>query len=341
MKTVLVAGGAGYIGCRLVPALLEKGYKVIVQDKLIFGKEGISEQLDRIRLVTGDIRQLDRSVLEGVNAVINISGLSNDPTADYNPTANFAMNTDASIRLAEMCVEEGISRYVFASTCSVYYTETPIDTMQTEESEVDPQAHYSKSKFQAELGIVGLTSDSFCPVALRKGTVYGWSPRMRYDLVVNTFTKDAFQNRRLTIHAGGKMWRPMINIDDAVDAYILALERDENAVRGQIFNILIDNYRVVDIARMVRGALERRHGVKIDLNVQNVGTSRSYRVDGTKAAKVLGFNPCREIPNSLDAIWDHLEGGADPNEPVFYNITWLELLCDMERRLQDMGGTVF
>lgn len=341
MKTILVAGGAGYVGCRLVPALLDKGYNVVVHDKLLFGKEGLSGCTNQIKLLTGDLRDASPEMLRGADAVINLAGLSNDPTANYNPEANRAMNTDAAIRLGEMCVAVGIKRYILASSCSVYYTEVPADVLFTEDFAVDPKAHYSRSKFAAEQGVLGLISDRFCPIVFRKGTLYGWSPRMRYDLVVNTFTKDAFRHRMLTVHAAGKMWRPMLHVDDAVDAYILALEAPEDRVRGQILNVLIDNYRVIDIARMVRGQLERTQGVKIDLNTQNVGVSRSYKADGTKARKLLGFKPGRTIPDSIGAMWEHLESGVDPDDPRFYNIAWLELLTEMERRLNEMGGRVF
>ena len=341
MKKVFVAGGAGYVGCRLVPALLENGYQVIVQDKLLFGKEGLNSSIKKVELITGDIRNLQPAALNGVDVVINLAGLSNDPTANYNPEANRAANTDAAIRLANMCIEKGVPRYILASSCSVYYTEVPVDTVYHEDSAVEPKAYYSASKRAAELGLQSLVRDSFCPVILRKGTVYGWSPRMRYVLVVNTLTKDAFQHRLLTVHAGGKMWRPMVHIDDAVDAYLLALEAADKNVRGQIFNIVGDNYRVIDIAKMVRGQLERTQGVKIDLNIQNVGVSRSYRCDGRKAREILGFKPARTIPDSVPEMWEHLEGGIDPNDPRFYNIAWIELLCEMEKRLSEMGGTVF
>jgi nucleoside-diphosphate-sugar epimerase len=341
LKTVLVAGGAGYVGCRLVDALLARQYRVIVSDKLMFGKETLTPVLDSITLVPGDIRDAAPELLDGVDAVINVSGLSNDPTANYNPAANKAMNTDAAIALARLCVERGVRRYVLASSCSVYYTEIPVDTVFSEEDDVDPQSHYSSSKFEAEKGVLALASARFSPVVLRKGTLFGWSPRMRYDLVVNTLTKDAFRDRRLIVHAGGKMWRPMLHVDDAVDAYIASIEADDASVGGQVFNVLGDNYRVIDIAKMVRGHLERAQGVTLDLLIQNVGTARSYRVDGSKARRVLGIDPRRTIPESLDAIWQHLESGIDPNDSRFYNIVWLELLCDMERRLTDMGGHVF
>jgi nucleoside-diphosphate-sugar epimerase len=183
-----------------------------------------------------------------------------------------------------------------------------------------------------------LTDGKFCAVALRKGTVFGQAPRMRYDLVVNTFTRDAFAKRRLTIHAGGRMWRPMLHIDDAVEAYRMAIEAPEEAVRGRIFNVLSDNYQVIKLAHEVRRALEGHKGIRLDLDVQQVGVSRSYRVDGTRFGEAVGFAPKHAMSAAVDEMWDNLEMGVDYEEAIYYNIRWLELLCSMERRLQAMGG---
>ncbi|MCO6437410.1 MAG: SDR family oxidoreductase [Phycisphaerae bacterium] len=338
---VLVTGGAGYIGCRLIPALLTDGHNVRVVDKLIFGDGGLAPVRDRIELIPGDILALPPSALKDMDAVVHLAGLSNDPTAEFNPAANKAMNTDATIRIGEMAKKAGVKRFVFASSCSIYYTMNPDNEMRSEEFPVDPQAPYSWSKRQAEIGLLNLTDSNFCPVMLRKGTVYGQSPRMRYDLVINTFTRDAYSKRRLTLHAGGRMWRPMLHIDDAVDAYRIALSAPEAKVKGQIFNALSDNYPVIKLAHEVRRTLEGHKGIRLDLDLQPVGISRSYRVDGDRFRNALGFNPQHEMGRSVDEMWDELEGGIDIDNPIYYNIRWLELLCDMETRLKAMGGSVF
>jgi len=338
---VLVTGGAGYIGCRLVPALLEAGHSVRVVDKLQFGVEGLAACHDRISVIAGDVRTLDPKHLEGMDAVVHLAGLSNDPTAEYNPEANKAVNLDGTIRMAELAKQHGARRFVFASSCSIYYTETPDDELRTEDTPVAPHAPYSWSKRQAEIGLMALADHHFCPVALRKGTVFGQSPRMRYDLVVNTFTRDAYAKRRLNIHAGGRMWRPMLHIDDAVSAYLTVLTAPEEAVRGQIFNVLSDNFEVLKLAHEVRRALEGHKGIRLDLEIQQVGVSRSYRVDGQRFQQRLDFTPQHQIGSAVDEMWDALECGVDIEDPIYYNIRWLELLCDMERRLDAMGGSVF
>lgn len=338
---VLVTGGAGYVGARLVPALLKAGHRVRVLDKLLFGAEALAACQDNIELIPGDVRTSPGTVMKGIEAVIHLAGVSNDPTAEYNPQANKSVNTDATIRLAQQAKEAGVRRFVFASSCSVYYSHNPDENMRHEDYPVDPQAPYSWSKRHAELGILPLADDHFHPVALRKGTVYGQSARMRYDLVVNTFTRDAFAKRCLTLHAGGRMWRPLLHIDDAVAGYLAVLQAPEKVISGQIFNMLSDNYQVLKVAHEVRRALEGSKGIRLDLNIQQVGVSRSYRVSGDKFSKTVGFEPRHEIGAAAGEMWDVLEEGCDVDKPIYYNIRWFELLTDMQRRLEAMGGSVF
>lgn len=348
-KRVLVTGGAGYIGCVLVPKLLAKGYKVRVLDKMVFGDGGLDTVRDEIEFVRGDIRDLSAPgpmsvvTLRGMDVVIHLAGLSNDPTAEYNPAANRAINTQGTIDLAKQCKAAGIPRFLFASSCSVYYTMEPGDTLRDEEYPINPQAPYSQSKYEAETGLLALTSDTFHPTILRQGTVFGPSPRMRYDLVVNAFTKDAYLHRKLTVHAGGQMWRPMLHIEDVCDAYIACLEAPEESIRGQVFNVLgtwngTENYQVVDIAEEVQQSLLDNRGIQLDLEVRKAGASRSYRVSGEKFRQTLGWSPDCSIRGAAEDMWDQLVETADPNDPIYYNIRWLELLEGMRERLDAMGG---
>jgi nucleoside-diphosphate-sugar epimerase len=188
--TVLITGGAGYIGAVLTPMLLDRGYRVRVLDRLYWGRSPLAGYEDRVELLHGDVREVDAAALAGVDAVVHLAGLSNDPTAEWAPEANWQMNALATERLADACLAAGVHRLTYGSSCSVY-DGLPAGTVYDERAEVQPRGAYSTSKHYGELRLIERAGPGFCPVILRQGTVYGYSPRMRYDLVVNTFLKDA------------------------------------------------------------------------------------------------------------------------------------------------------
>ncbi len=336
---ILVVGGAGYVGSVLVRELLEKGYAVKVLDRMFFGDIGIKDVRDRIELIVDDVRQFDESILDDVQSIINLSGLSNDPTAEYNPKANFEMNTVAAESLAMKAKERGIKRHVYASSCSVYYVPAGVDAedvLLDENTPVDPKAAYSKSKYEAEKRLLALADDNFSPVIFRKGTIFGFSPRMRYDLVVNTFLKCAFEDGELNLHYGGEMWRPLVDIQDAASAYILALEAPEDKVSGQVFNIATKNYRVSELALMVYQILQDNHvdvNIKSDYRYKGV---RSYRVSTEKADEILGFRPKITLRESIINMIENIQeyGYTDFSHPRYYNIGWMKLLEEAQEIIQ-------
>jgi nucleoside-diphosphate-sugar epimerase len=338
MGKVLVTGGAGYGGSVLVRRLLETGKDVSILEKFYFGRESIEEIAGHIEIINGDVRSFDLDHLNEVEAIIHLAGLSNDPMAEYNPKANWNINLLGTQRLAQACKEYGIERFIFASSCSIYHSYEPNDGMRDENSVVRPTAPYSLSKYKAEQTLLDLADNSFCPVILRKGTIYGSSPRMRYDLVVNTFAKDAFLKRRLIVHSGGRVWRPLLHVEDAADAYVACLLAPKELIRGQIFNVLTANYRVLDLAHEVRRTIEQKKGVRLDLDIQEVGVARSYRVCSEKLSKTLGFHPKGKVSEAVCAMWDELENSKDPTHPIHYNIRWIELLHEMESRLRVIGS---
>jgi nucleoside-diphosphate-sugar epimerase len=332
-QKILVAGGAGYIGCVLVPRLLERGYEVRVLDRLYFGEDPLESFRDRIELVRADVREIPEDALDGVDGVINLSGLSNDPTAEFDPDANWQMNAVATETLGQMCVERGIERFVFASSCSLYDGLPP--GMWDETAPIQPRAAYATSKRYGEEALLKLVDEGLCPVLLRNGTVYGWSPRMRFDLVVNTFVKDALLNGRLNLHGGGWMWRPLVEVRDVSDAMIAAYEAPTEKVRGEIFNVLHSNYQIRELAMLVAGSVQLT-GRTITLEETPAPKlTRDYECSNSKMSSRLGFIPSRSV---LEAVTDLLEkidheDRAQLTDPRAYNIRWLELLTQVKPQL--------
>ncbi len=345
MSKILLVGGAGYVGAVLAEELLERGYAVKILDRLYYGEDGLRDVRDRVELIVGDMRTVGPEVLEGVDAVVNLGGLSNDPTAEYNPQANYEMNTVATRKLAEFCKQQGVRRYVFASSCSIYdrgVGDDRKDILLDETAEVTPRAAYSRSKYEAERCLLELADQDFCPVILRKGTIYGFSPRMRYDLVVNTFVKDALSKGALALHYGGEMWRPLVDVRDVARAYIVCLEAEAEKVRGEIFNVSFQNVRISELALRVREAL-RQVGVQVDIRPDySYKGVRSYRVSAQKIERVLGVHPKVTIEDSVVDMVEKIRryGYTDFDNPRYYNIRWMRLLEEAHKVIR-VTGSVF
>jgi nucleoside-diphosphate-sugar epimerase len=342
---ILVTGGAGYVGSVLVRNLLSLGHSVRVVDTLWFGDYLGSHQ--RLELITGDLRLLENRWLDDVSAVIHLAGFSNDPTADFAPDLNNQHNVVATRQLAEAVAakalrEERQIKFLFASSCSVYHGPTmrgdsAIEEM-TEERPVAPTSNYSKAKRLAELELLRVADrvSSFAPIIVRKGTIFGPSPRMRFDLVVNAFCLDAWNKRLLTVHGRGEMWRPLLHIQDAVDAYTRLLSAPVDQVRGEIFNLVYKNYRILELAHLVAKVLGQHRGVSIQVerDFSPNTNGRSYYVSGEKAEAATGFRPGRGATEAIIGIWDALEQGEFGPGPEsnsrFFNIRCLSEILNMK-----------
>ena len=338
--TVLVTGGAGYIGCVLSERLLERGYRVRVLDRMYWGEEPLQRVRDRVELVVADVRELPPGALEGVDRVIHLAGLSNDPTAEYDPAANWQMNALATEALGSACVGAGIERLVFASSCSLYDGLPP--GMHHEGTEIEPRGAYATSKRYAEERLLSLVEEGLCPVILRNGTVYGYSPRMRFDLVVNTFVKDALVQERLDLHGGGWMWRPLVDVKDVADAMIAAMEAPADLVRGEIFNVLHSNYQIRELAMLVAGSIQLL-GRSVTLREQPLPPrTRSYECSNAKLSERLHFNPTHSVVEAVSDLLGRIDlaDRAKLSDPRYYNIRWLELLHEVSPRIERFGSVL-
>src|SRR3954451_5692818 len=323
-QRILLAGGAGYIGCILAERLLERGYKVRILDRLWWGEEPLAHIRDRIEVVNADVRDVPSEALEDIDAVINLSGLSNDPTAEYDPDANWQMNAVATESLGKACVERGIKRFVFASSCSLYDGLPP--GMHDETAPIQPRGAYATSKRYGEEALLDLVDKGLDVGIVRNGTVYGWSPRMRYDLVVNTFVKDALLKGRLDLHGGGWMWRPLVDVRDCADAMIALMEAPAEKIRGEVFNVLHSNYQIRELAMLVAGSVQML-GREVKLAEAPLPSLvRDYECSNAKLSVMLGFNPSRSVVHAVEELLSRIDMTdlASLDDARYYNIRWLE-----------------
>lgn len=337
---ILVTGGAGYIGSVLVQKLADRGYKVRIFDRFYFGKKHLAHLGKSVDLVVGDVRRFDPKYLNSVDAIIHLAALSNDPTAEFNPKANWEINYLSTKKLAADAKRAGITKFVFASSCSVYYTSvTKVKRTFEEGDKINPQAPYSLSKKMAEQAILALADKKFMPTILRAGTLYGFSPRMRYDLVVNTMVKDVISKRTIMVLARGEQWRPLVDIGDLVKIYLAVLEAPEYKVAGQIFNVVFDNFKVKEIAKHVQKALDGTPRIKID-RIQDFLNDRSYKVSGQKLGKVLGIRAKISIEDSVKNMVKNIKkfGYLDFEHPKYYNISWMMTLAEIDREIFASGS---
>jgi len=337
---ILVTGGAGYIGCVLAERLLARGYEVRILDRLYWGEAPLEGFSDRIELFVADVRELPEAALGGIDAVIHLAGLSNDPTAEYDPEANWQMNALATEKLGEACVESGVERLVFASSCSLYDGLPP--GMHHEGAPIAPRGAYATSKRYGEEKLLALVERGLCPVILRNGTVYGHSARMRFDLVVNTFVKDALLQERLLLHGGGWMWRPLVDVRDCADAMIQALESPADLVRGQIFNVVHSNYQIRELAMLVAGSVQLTGRTVALEEVPAPELTRDYECSNEKLSRTLGFIPRHSVVEAVADLLSKLDltDRTMLTDPRHYNIRWLELLHEVQPRMERFGSVL-
>jgi len=319
---ILITGGAGYVGSELARYLLKKGHKIAILDNFRFGEEPIKDIKDKITIIKGDLIKLQKEfLLKGTDAVIHLAATSKEPTSLYNSKYTLELNYFATKRLADICKEQGV-KFIYASSCSVYFSYSlpkipDVDKeywkldkelpLMKETDVINPISPYSISKRASEEYLLEIADEKFHPVILRKGTIFGLSHRMRFDLVVNALVKTSFFNNKITVLKG--IYRPLVDLQTVLRAYEKALKIDST----EIINIFDFNIRLIDLANKVADALQ----INPEITIKEVEVERNYRADDTKMKK-FGIKAVRPFQDAVKEIQEFLKENPE-DKPIYYN----------------------
>lgn len=305
---VFVTGACGYKGTVLVPKLLAQGHDVVAFDIMWFGN--FLKPHPRLKVVNGDIRNIDNVDLDGIDAIVHLSSVANDPCGDLNPKVTWEISALATMQLADKAVRRGIKRFIYASSGSVYGIKEELQV--TEDLELRPVSEYNKTKMVAERVLLSYAEDMTVQI-IRPATVCGYSPRMRLDVSVNMLTMQALTNRRITVFGGGQV-RPNIHIDDITDLYVFMLDHPQH--KG-VFNAGFENISILDIAERVAEQVET------EIIVSESNDPRSYRVNSDKLL-ATGFRPKKSVNDAIREIIQKQRAGELKDEDQFHNLKWMQ-----------------
>jgi nucleoside-diphosphate-sugar epimerase len=326
VKTVYVTGGAGYVGAALVPELLNAGYQVKVLDLYLYGDDVLEPARGNPGLeeINGDMRDvaLLRRTIAGCDAVIHLACISNDPSFELDPNLGKSINYDAFVDLVRIAKDSGVKRFIYASSSSVYGIKAEQNVQ--EDLPLEPLTDYSKYKAMCEEVLMKERTPGFTTLIVRPSTVCGYSRRLRLDVIVNILTNHAVNERRIKVFGGDQM-RPNIHIDDMVRLYLHALEWDDEAIDGKIYNVGYHNFRVRDIASMVRNVV----GKDIEIITTPTDDNRSYHVSSERIRRDLGFEAKRSLEDAVRDLQDAFKSGLIPNSMTddrYYNIRRMQRL---------------
>ena len=321
--TVLVSGGAGFVGTVLTERLLNLGYPVKVLDTFWFGDFlGEHPRLTKIKGDLRDARAVD-AALDGVHSVIQLACLSNDPSSELDADLTRSINFDGCRDIIHAARRKGVSRFLYASSASVYGVRD--EPQIVEDMKLEPITLYSRYKAEIEDALFAIDDPNFTTVAVRNSTVSGFSKRMRLDVIIPIFVRAAVRNGKISIE-GGQQLRPLIHMQDLVDFYVLLLDVERaphDKVHRQAFNVSSDNYKVIDVAKMVQAR------IPCELTLAGVTDPRSYRVNTDKVAKALGYRTRCSIESAIEEVKDALLAGRiDDSDPRCWNMKYMKMLVE-------------
>ena len=284
---ILVTGHLGYVGTVLTDYLLDLNHEVIGLDPGYYRERIDHEEFETVKVIGQDLRDCDNLDLRNYDAVVNLAALSNDPIGELDTRLTYEINRDAAIKIAEIARAASVPRFIYVSTQSIYGISKSDNEVQ-EDGIKSPQTAYAKSKWDAEQILLEMNSSNFTVVALRPATVFGWSPRLRSDVVFNNLLLSGLRDSKISVHSDGTPWRPIVDVKDLARAICISLTANTDDVGGEAFNIgnLNGNYTVREIAEAAQTCLG---GIPIEFNTENITDPRSYQVSFLKAKEVLGF----------------------------------------------------
>ena len=326
LEKILVIGGGGFIGSILIRRLLANNYSVRVLDKFIYGEQSLADiqHNPKLEIVNGDTRHLDilSSCIQDVDAVVHLAELVGDPACSINTKVTQDINYLATSLVASACKHYQVNRLVYASSCSVYGGSEGTELL-SENSPLNPLSLYAKMKVSSERALLSMADGNFGPTILRLATVYGWSNRPRFDLVINTLTAKALQEGKITLF-GGEQWRPNVHVADVAKAIQLVLEAPFDAVANNVFNVGSEeqNYTISQIGDIIK---EKISHATIEMN-SNLTDKRNYRVDFSKIKNTLNFIPDFQITDAITEISKAFQENkiADYLQPVYHNYKFLQ-----------------
>lgn len=340
IRHVLVIGGDGYIGSALLPKLLAKGYRVRVLSLLLYGTEPIADLIGhpRLQVVKADFRQVDKVVeaMRDIDAVVHLGAIVGDPACTLDEDLTIDVNLMATRMIAEVAKGNGVNRFIFASTCSVYGAS---DEILTESSQLRPVSLYAQTKIACERLLSSMADSTFAPVLLRFGTIYGLSGRTRFDLVVNLLTAKAMVDGEITV-VGGDQWRPFVHVDDAAEAVLKVLRAPLPSVRNEIFNVGSDdqNFTIMQIGKLINQLVPSARL----LDWSTDGDRRNYRVSFSKIRNQFGFTPHWTIEQGIQQVIEAIKCGkvGDYRDAKYSNVKFLSEEGLIHRMRRDSNWAV-
>ncbi len=338
MECVLVTGAGGYIGTTLVPMLLEQGYRIRALDRYYFGRHHLPEH-PHLEILKEDNRKLTGEHLAGVDYIIDLAALSNDPSSELFQQSTWEINYAARARVAALAKKNKVKRYLMPSSCSVYGFQEP-GVIADETSAPNPLTTYAKANLKAEQAALPLSDEEFTVTVLRQATVYGYSPRMRFDLAINGMTYGAWKTGKLPLMRDGTQWRPMVHVKDTAAAMCFMLQAEQEAINGQIFNVGSNenNYQLKPLAEEVAAAVPR----DVELEWYGDPDHRSYRVSFTKI-EAVGYKAVRIARDGVQEICEALEAGWVDRTAETLTLKWYQELVKWHRIIKEVemyGGII-